>query len=946
MGATRKVPIYCYQCVAGPDLLKVEVEDGVAKRVESNYDIRGQHPGGGRVCVKAYGLIQKTYNPNRIRQPMKRTNPKKGRNEDPGFVPISWDEALDIVGAKLREIRARGLLNEEGVPRLASTTGGGGTPVQYMGTFPAFMAAWGPIDQGYGAGQGVKCYHSEHLYGELWHRAFIVSPDTPYVNYIINCGNNVEASGGVVGIWREADARVRGAKRVQVEPHLSITGAVSAEWVPIRPKTDAAFLYGLIHRILHERDWREVCDLPYLRDRTSSPYLVGPNGWYLRDADSGKPLVWDLSDGRAKPFDAPDLRDPALDGEYTVAGVEHGADDERIAHTAARGRPAFQAMLDHMRGYSPEWAASECDVPAETIRRVADEYLAHACVGQTIEIEGKTLPFRPVAVMLGKTVNNGWGGYHCCWARTVLAVLVGALEVPGGTLGTTVKLVRPALSRVGSVVPGPDGLMAYQFNETSRDGWMSKPHIRNAYKTLVPLVSDSPWSPALGPAHLPWLFQKQAPANWPRTTPPDMWICYRTNPAISSWNAPEIAERLAEFPFIVAFAYTEDETNHFADVLLPEALDLESLQIIRIGSTKFTEQFWKHEGWAIRQPAVESPCDTMDFTDIATALAERAGILKEYVTAVNRGAAGTALRDRRGSFDYALDETRAPTSNEVWSAFAKAASHELSDGAEVHDLEWFKDNGFMLRPFPQLDWYLYPALERQGLRFELPYQERVVRHGRQLANRLHEAGVDWWEHQLAEYEFMPTYERFPEIWIEYAREYDRDPDEFPFWALTARSMQYSWGANVGLPLINEVANNIAGHRGVIVNRSVARRLGISEGERLVIESVSGITEGNAVLREGIRPDTVLMIGQFDHWKTPFAKDLKLPSLNSLTDLSLKLTDGTGSGSDVMRVRLRRAGSGEALVPPFPTAPAAAPGDADEIASRGEPARSPAEEAGA
>jgi len=91
--------------------------------------------------------------------------------------------------------------------------------------------------------------------------------------------------------------------------------------------------------------------------------------------------------------------------------------------------------------------------------------------------------------------------------------------------------------------------------------------------------------------------------------------------------------------------------------------------------------------------------------------------------------------------------------------------------------------------------------------------------------------------------------------------------------------------------------------------------------------VSGATEGKVVLREGIRPDTVLMIGQFDHWKTPFAKDLKLPSLNSLTDLSLKLTDGTGSGSDVMRVRLRRAGSGEVLGAPPPPRPARVAGGA-------------------
>ena len=228
----------------------------------------------------------------------------------------------------------------------------------------------------------------------------------------------------------------------------------------------------------------------------------------------------------------------------------------------------------------------------------------------------------------------------------------------------------------------------------------------------------------------------------------------------------------------------------------------------------------------------------------------------------------------------------------------------------MRDLDWFKEKGYLLRPFPQIDWYIWPALTRQKLRFEMPYQERMTRHGRELANRLHETGIMWWDRQLAEYEFMPTYERFPDIWTEYAKEYGRDPADYPFWALTARSMQYSWGANVGLPMIREVADNIAGHRGVILNRTMAKKLGIAAGERVVIESVSGTTEGEAVLREGIRPDTVLMIGQFDHWKQPYAKDLKLPSLNSLTDLSVKLTDGTGSGSDLMRVRIRKVGEAD------------------------------------
>ncbi|MEO8656743.1 MAG: hypothetical protein ABI409_21655, partial [Ramlibacter sp.] len=56
---TKRVPTYCYQCVAGPDLLTVKVQDGVATEVEPNFCAASVHPGGGKVCVKAYGLVQK-----------------------------------------------------------------------------------------------------------------------------------------------------------------------------------------------------------------------------------------------------------------------------------------------------------------------------------------------------------------------------------------------------------------------------------------------------------------------------------------------------------------------------------------------------------------------------------------------------------------------------------------------------------------------------------------------------------------------------------------------------------------------------------------------------------------------------------------------------------------------------------------------------------------------
>ena len=177
----------------------------------------------------------------------------------------------------------------------------------------------------------------------------------------------------------------------------------------------------------------------------------------------------------------------------------------------------------------------------------------------------------------------------------------------------------------------------------------------------------------------------------------------------------------------------------------------------------------------------------------------------------------------------------------------------MTEGKEINDLDWFREHGYMLRDFNQIDWYIWPAMKEKGLRFELPYQERLTRHGRELAVRLSEIGVDWWETQLREYEFMPTYESFPEIWTNYVKDFNRDPAEYPFWALTSRSFQYAWGANVGLPLINEMAENIAGHKGVVINKAAARELGIKDGEQVVIESVTGRTEGPAVLREGIRP---------------------------------------------------------------------------------------------
>ena len=901
----RKLPTYCYQCVNGPDLLTVEVVDGVATKVEPNFAAAAHHPAEGKVCVKPYGLVQKVYNPHRILTPMKRGNPNKGREEDPRWQAISWDEALDTIAERMRAIRAQGLLDDNGDPRFAFTTGGAATPFFYAGTLGAFLGAWGPYDNSLGAGGTVKCYHSEHIYGELWHKAFTVMPDTPRARYVISFGNNIDASGGVTAVYRQANARARGWKRVQFEPHLSVTGAKASEWIPIKTKTDSAVLFAMLHVMLHEHALSDL-DVPFLKHMSASPYLIGPNGYYLRDPQSRKPLIWDLNQNRAAAYDTQGS-DPAIEGHHSVsAAIEVGADDETWQHQNVTALTAFEVLRAHVATHSPDWAAEISEVPVETIRRIANEYLAAACIGETHTVAGRELPFRPVSVVLGKSVNNGWGAYECVWARTMMQVLVGALEVPGGMLGSTTILTGPDWDRMANVVPGEDGFMHYPFNPTDKDNWIQQNAARHAHLQITPMVGDSMFAGLFGSTSLAWLrLQGRAAKTWVKPQPPDVWFVYKCNPSISFSETSRLGETIADFPFMVGFAYTEDETNHFADILLPEAIDLESTQLIRVGGQHYFEQQWEAEGWVLRQKVVEPQGDARDFSWICNELAKRIGIVEQYNEMINGGACGVPLKT--DTYDYALDENTVHEPEVIWDAVCKAASADLTAGADVKDLQWFKEHGYQVRPFSSINWYLYPKLADQGLRFELPYQERVLRIGQQLANRLHETGVDWWDKQLEEYEALPSWKDLNKLWDDIIeKNWDVKASDFPFWLLGARSMQYAWGGNAGIQMMHEVANNVAGHDGILINANKATELGIDEGDWMEVRSPVGSAHGQARLRQGIREDVIVMVGQFGHWKMPYAKDIKVPSLNKLVPMHPDFLDGHGSSIDATKVAVRKA----------------------------------------
>jgi phenylacetyl-CoA:acceptor oxidoreductase len=252
--------------------------------------------------------------------PMKRTNPKKGRTRIRASCRSPGTRRSTSSPPSSTRCAPRASLDEAGCRASPPASAAAARRPNYMGTFPAFLSPpGGPVDFSFGRARASSAMHSEHLYGELWHRAFTVSADTPSCEYMHllrrQCRRSRAACAPSPGAT--PGARPRRYKRVQLEPHncrhrrrLGRVGADQAEdrpGLPVRPDPRHAA--------------RAAAHAPRRRipagDHTGSPYLIGPHGFYLRDPRQRKPLVWDASA-------TPPCRtmhagaDPALEGRFTA----------------------------------------------------------------------------------------------------------------------------------------------------------------------------------------------------------------------------------------------------------------------------------------------------------------------------------------------------------------------------------------------------------------------------------------------------------------------------------------------------------------------------------------------------------------------------------------------------------------------------------------------------
>jgi anaerobic selenocysteine-containing dehydrogenase len=218
--------------------LQTTVQNGIAIKVHGN----PAHPHtGGVLCTKVSRYTERTYHPERVLQPLKRSGPK-GTGQ---FTPVSWDEALSDIAARLQAIAARD-------PQAI-------LPYSYAGTM------------GQVQGEGMAARFFNKLGASQLERTICASAGGEGLVHTLGgkVGTRVEyfaeakliliwGSNSITSnlhFWRYAnEAKRQGAKLICIDPRKSETADKCHEHIALLPGTDGALVLSMMQQLI-VNDW-------------------------------------------------------------------------------------------------------------------------------------------------------------------------------------------------------------------------------------------------------------------------------------------------------------------------------------------------------------------------------------------------------------------------------------------------------------------------------------------------------------------------------------------------------------------------------------------------------------------------------------------------------------------------------------------------------------------
>ena len=769
------------------------------------------------ICPKGASGMYNTYDPYRLKKPLRRTNPNKGPDQDPRWVEISWEEALSSIAVRLAKIKA------ENPAKLIWQHGQGKYLIQEQFA-EAFTKAFGTPNMVH---RTTACEAARHVADELtWASAGII-PDLKYSKLLLNFGANYHEGEQTARWldWQSAMSREQGLKTVVVEPRLSGVAGKADEWVPVRPGKDVVMLLAMAKVLIDAG----TIDEPFLIEYTNSPQLVDAAGKIILDKDGKTPLVWDSATQSATPYTAGVK--PALKGSYTVAGKP--------------ARTAFQVLSDSVQDMTPQYAEEICGVPAATIVRLAQMFAREARIGQTIEIDGLKLRYRPAVLYTFRGLTAKEHGVQGWRTGLILNMLVGSIDAVGGLL-------------LGGAYARPQ-----YFNVSKCEYPPSRADL--AQSVFFPYANHHI-------AQTPQLTVMD-PQSWGLKYTPEMQIFYATNRPVSVPDAWKQFEGLAK-TFNVVIDVVMSESCWYADIVLPDKTYLESWHWAPTRGTPDTSHS------AIRQPIVNPFNLEHNAFTIMWELMKRLDLRDRYIEEINK-----AWGLKEVTFKAGRDYTPRESVEVIWADKTKK------------DFSVALEQGFVGSKKSAKSKYLTGAEDK----FKGPGKAKIKLYADQLIDSYYKvediakknnlSRIDLAKYRIA-YSPLPTREHaFPTP--------HREAAGYPLYLITHKRMYRNQSAfTANNVILNQALGPDAATNYVQVNTATARELGIKNGDAVTIETRVGKVGGTAQVVEGIRPDTVAVsyhYGTFSPGLSPAAR--KGTWINQVLENHPDLISGHNSFND-------------------------------------------------
>ncbi len=790
----------------------------------------------GSLCPKGKAQLTGLYDPNRLTKPMIRKEGSK-KGETGQFEEVSWEKALDLVAKKIKEVR------KEDPELVLWQKGRSKAKVFYD---EAFVDAMGCQKMGHGAYCSDAGYrgmeYTVGLHG-------VMHPDFRYNKYLLSWGWNITNAGGNKTCWQTWNRQLVAArdkqleKIVQIDPRIRPAGPHADEWVAIKPGTDMALALALSNRLIKQGD----IDKSYLRKHTNAPYLVKKDGEFLKV--NGKEQVWDTGSGGA--VAAGKSSKPALEGTFTVNGK--------------KVKPGFQLFKEHVSKATPKWAAEICGIDADAITQIAKEFGETADIGATKTIDGKTIPYRPVAIMAYHMAQQELG-MQTLRAMLMVTMLVGAFGAVGGQK-VDWKAEKPYKNWedfddiAGSIEEGPYG-------------------VQLKHSKFFPINTGCP-GVASDAMNNPKKWEAD-PKKFPK-----LMIQHMVNPIVAFPDQDSFMESYKKFEFIAVLTPWLNETaDYFADVVLPAA-GPEKYE----GPSSVTDQYV--DGKALRMPVTDPLGESRSEINIYMDLCEKVGILfgKEgYLYWVNigleLGGPKEEVEEPLAGGKYALPLNKKPKVKDIFNRWAKG--EELEGGIKFFEKNGVWDKG----EYPPEKVYGYvsdPVFAGVTHRF---YGETLLTA--QKKQKSMNTPKQFWQ----DYTAFPT-------WREAT--FTKSPAEYNLDLISYKLIEFKQARAVMFPMLREIAPEQI----LAINPEDAKAKDIGDGDEVTVESQNSVTEETrsvkvkAVHRDDIRPGVVGMPHHYGMWMQPWSKDAG-PTPNKLFFTGEGYVSNTADQTFQVRVKVKKA----------------------------------------